>query len=247
MNICKPPPTLNDFAIPAPPETTRPPVVVDVELSVELNVALPVAAPIDITVAAPKALIFVAVALNKLNVAEFVVTLVVKSGDVAKTNAPLPVSSDIRFFSCNELVCAKTLKSLPVVVKVPATGKVTFVVAVVVKVSEFAPEVISEEPLARVKVALVAGAVKVSLLYVDAETFPFAKITPDTEDVEPAEVYKLPPIPTPPVTTKAPLFEAIEVWLEVIFTVPPMKAFDATPNPPADTSAPVEVEDELVV
>ena len=55
-----------------------------------------------------------------------------------------------------------------------------------------------------------AGAVNVSLLYVVAETFPFASITPDTDDEEPVDVYKLPPIPTPPVTTNAPELEEIE-------------------------------------
>ena len=52
-------------------------------------------------------------------------------------------------------------------------GKVALVVAVVVSVKLLAPEVINEEPSAKVNVALVAGAVNVSLLYVDAETFPF--------------------------------------------------------------------------
>ena len=56
-----------------------------------------------------------------------------------------------------------------------------------------------------------AGAVSVSLLYVVAETFPFASITPDTDDEEPVDVYKLPPIPTPPVIFSAPVVVDIEV------------------------------------
>lgn len=93
LNICNLPPMLIDFAIPAPPETTNPPVVDEIELSVELKVAVPVDAPNDNVVAAPKALMFVAVALKTLNVAEPVVTLVVKFGDVPNTSAPEPVSS----------------------------------------------------------------------------------------------------------------------------------------------------------
>lgn len=181
LNICNLPPIETDFAIPAPPETTKPPVIVDVELSVELNVALPVAAPIDITVAAPKALIVVAFALSKANVPLLVVMLVKKSGEVA-----------------------------PEVNSVPAVGNVTLDAAVVVRVKLFAPEVINEEPFAKVNVALVAGAVNISLLYVEAETFPFCKRTPETDDVEPAEVNNVPPIPTPPVTTNAPELEDIE-------------------------------------
>ena len=56
-----------------------------------------------------------------------------------------------------------------------------------------------------------------------AETFPFASITPDTEDDDPVEVYKLPPIPTPPVTTNAPEVVLIETVLFV------------TANPESDT------------
>ena len=311
MNICNLPPILTDFATPAPPETTKPPVVADIELSVELNVALPVAAPIDITVAAPKALIVVAVALNKANVPEPVVTLVVKSGEVANTKAPLPVSpvivfkssndvvaaksdnlllvvanvpvvgkvklvvavvlnvrlwppevineeplakvnvalvagavsvsllmlvavatpsvgvtkvgvlantkaplpvsSDIRPNNSNDVVAAKSDNLLLVVANVPVVGKVKLVVAVVLNVRLWPPEVINEDPLANVNVALVAGAVSVSLLYVVAETFPFASITPDTDDEEPVDVYKLPPIPTPPVIFSAPVVVDIEV------------------------------------
>ena len=134
LNICNLPPTDTDFAKPAPPETAKAPVVDDIELSVELNVAFPVAAPMDITVAAPKALIVVAVALNKANVPEPVVTLVVKSGEVANTKAPLPVSSEIVFFNSNDVVAAKSDNLLLVVANVPVVGKVKLVVAVVLNV-----------------------------------------------------------------------------------------------------------------
>ena len=137
LNICNLPPIETDFATPAPPETTKPPVIVDVELSVELNVALPVAAPIDITVAAPKALIVVAFALSKANVPLLVVMLVKKSGEVA-----------------------------PEVNSVPAVGNVTLDAAVVVRVKPKAPTVVRVDELAKVKVALEAGAVIVTLLYV---------------------------------------------------------------------------------
>ena len=123
------------MAIPAPPATTKDPVVVEVVSSVELCVNLPVAAPTDNVVAAPKALMVVALVLNTLKVALLVVMLVKKSGDVA-----------------------------PEVINVPAVGNVTFEAAVVVNVRLKAPDVASVEPLASVKVALVAGAVIAILL-----------------------------------------------------------------------------------
>ena len=61
------------------------------------------------------------------------------------------------------------------------------------------------------------------MLYVVAETFPFASVTPDTDDEEPIDVYKLPPIPTPPVTTKAPVVVDVDPVGEVtdkVTTVP---------------------------
>ena len=48
-------------------------------------------------------------------------------------------------------------------------------------------------------------------------------MTPDTDDEEPVEVYKLPPIPTPPVTVKAPVVVDVETVEEVtvkVATVP---------------------------
>jgi len=181
-------------------------------------VAFPVAAPIDRVVAAPKALIFVAVALNTLNVALLVVMLVKKSGEVA-----------------------------PEVINVPAVGNVTFDAAVVVKVKLFAPDVTRVEPSAKVNVALEAGAVTVTLLIVEAVTALFNKITPEIEDALLVEVYKLPPIPTPPDTTKAPELVEIEVCVLVTLVVPPMKAFPVTPNPPNIDKAATVVEDAFVV
>ena len=177
LNICNLPPTETDFAKPAPPETAKEPVVVEDESSVELNVALPVAAPRDITVAAPKAFTVVAVVLNKANVPEPVVTLVVKSGEVANTKAPLPVSSEIVFFNSNDVVAAKSDNLLLVVANVPVVGKVKLVVAVVLNVRLWPPEVINEDPLANVNVALVAGAVSVSLLMLVAVATPSVGVT----------------------------------------------------------------------
>jgi hypothetical protein len=105
------------------------------------------------------------------------------------------------------------------VANVPVVGKVKLVVLEVVNVRLCPPEVINEDPLAKVNVALEAGAVNRILLYEVAETFPFASITPETEDDEPVEVYKLPPIPTPPVTTKAP--EVVLVEAVVFVTAKP--------------------------
>ena len=58
---------------------------------------------------------------------------------------------------------------------------------------------------------------------------------------------KLPPTPTPPVTTKAPDIE-LELTVElVIFTVPPINAFPARPSPPDTTIDPVPVDAESVL
>ena len=86
----------------------------------------------------------------------------------------------------------------------------------------------------------------------------FAKITPETEDDEPVAVNKLPPIPTPPVTTNAPevvdvetvLFETnkleiLEAEVDGTYIVPPMNAFPVIPNPPDTVNAPDVVEVEL--
>jgi hypothetical protein len=50
------------------------------------------------------------------------------------------------------------------------------------------------------------------------EALLFSKSTPDIEDLEPVEVYKLPPIPTPPVTTNAPDVVDVEAVVDVIAT-----------------------------
>jgi hypothetical protein len=97
---------------------------------------------------------------------------VVRVGDVANTKSPVPVSSDITPSNSEEEVAANTLSLLPVVVKVPAVGNVTFVAAVVVRVKLFAPAVAKVELSANVKVAAVAGAVKATLLILVAEATP---------------------------------------------------------------------------
>jgi hypothetical protein len=98
---------------------------------------------------------------------------------------------------------ANEVTSVATNVFVPA-GKVELVVAVVVRVKLLAPEVIKVDPSTKVSVAKVAGAVIATLLYVEELTVLFAKTTPEIEEEEPVAVYKLPPIPTPPVTTNAP-------------------------------------------
>jgi hypothetical protein len=97
-------------------------------------------------------------------------------------------------------------------------GKVTFVVAVVVRVRLNAPEVIKEEPSAKVKVADDAGAVIATLLYVEADAFPFAKITPDIDDEKPVPVNKEPAIPAPPDTLKAPVVAFVAAVVSVTAT-----------------------------
>jgi hypothetical protein len=79
----------------------------------------------------------VAFVLKTLNVVLLVVMLVKKSGEVA-----------------------------PEVINVPAVGNVTLEAAVVVSVKPKAPTVVRVDPLTKVNVAPVPGAVKVTLLYV---------------------------------------------------------------------------------
>ena len=102
---------------------------------------------------------------------------VTRVGEVANTKAPLPVSSDITPSNSEDVVAANTLSLLPVVVKVPAVGNVTLVAAVVVRVRLKAPEVAKVEPLANVNVALVAGAVKATLLILVAVATPKTGVT----------------------------------------------------------------------
>ena len=70
--------------------------------------------------------------------------------------------------NCEEVVAANTASVFPVVVKVPAVGKVTLVAAVVVSVKLLAPEVTREELFASVSVAAVAGVVTVMLFNLEA-------------------------------------------------------------------------------
>ena len=111
-------------------------------------------------------------------------------------------------------------------------GKVTSVVAVVIRVRLKAPDVISDDVFAKVNVAEVAGAVTVTLFKVDAVIALFDNITPEIEDALLVEEYKLPPIPTPPVTTNAPELVPILALELVILVVPPIKALPVTPSPP---------------
>jgi hypothetical protein len=63
------------------------------------------------------------------------------------------------------------------VAKVPVVGKVTLVNAVAVSVKEYAPDVTKLAPSATVKVADVAGAVKVNLLILVAVATPKTGVT----------------------------------------------------------------------
>lgn len=208
LSNCNLPATLIDFANPAPPETTNPPVVDDVELSVELNVAFPVEAPIDNTVAAPKAFIVVAVVLNTANVALFVVTPVPNEGDELKTNEPDPVSSDKTEAIAEEVVDADTVPEETVNIPVDPL--------------KFCP----------VPPYVVETAVPFQVPRVIEE---FENVTPTILAPIPP-TYKLPPIPTPPVTLKAPLLKSVETVEWVMLTTPVavllVKVFDPITESP---------------
>jgi hypothetical protein len=102
---------------------------------------------------------------------------VTRTGEVANTKAPLPVSSDITPANSKEEVAAWIDNLLPEVIRVPAVGNVTLVAAVVVSVRLKAPEVAKVELSANVKVAAVAGAVKATLLILVAEATPKTGVT----------------------------------------------------------------------
>lgn len=89
---------------------------------------------------------------------------VTKVGDVAKTRFPEPVSSEITLANWDDVVAAKTPKLLPVVVNVPALGKVTLVFADIVNVVAKPPIVLKIDVSASQSVAPVDAAVKNILL-----------------------------------------------------------------------------------
>ena len=94
-----------------------------------------------------------------------------------KTTRPVPLSSDITPANWADVVAANTLKLLPVVVNVPASGNVTLEAAVVVSVKLKAPAVTKVDPSANVKVAAVAGAVNATLLILVAVATPNTGVT----------------------------------------------------------------------
>jgi hypothetical protein len=95
------------------------------------TVSVPVAAPILTAVAAPKALIVVAVVFSNANVVDGVVTLVVKAGDVPNTSEPLPVSSETTVIKLAEVGVAKNVATpvpsplIPVLTGKPVTLDIT--------------------------------------------------------------------------------------------------------------------------
>lgn len=77
------------------------------------------------------------------------------------------------------MVAANTANVFPVVVNVPAVGKVTFVLAVVVRVNPKPPTVDNVDPLAKANVAEVAGAVNATLLMLVAVATPRVGVVKD--------------------------------------------------------------------
>ena len=103
--------------------------------------------------------------------------------------APLPVTLDGKRPAVSNIVERVVVIAGPTTVllvsvsvpakvaSVPVVGSVTFVAPVEVRVIELAPDVISEDPCASVKVAEVAGAVIVILLIVVASAIPSTGVT----------------------------------------------------------------------
>jgi hypothetical protein len=166
------------------------------EEGVAKNVAIPVARPeTPVDIGRPVQLV---------RVPEFGVpnTGVTRVGVLANTKAPVPVSSEMTPANSEDVVAAWIDNLLPVVIKVPAVGKVTLVAAVVVSVKLLAPEVANVDPSANVKVAEVAGAVNATLLIL------VAVATPNTGVVRVGEVANTKsPLPVSSVTADAKLAE----------------------------------------
>ena len=190
LNKSNLPPTLTDLPIPTPPDITNAPEPADVVLLSELKVAVPEAAPNDIVVAAPKAFIVVALVLKTANVPEPVVTLVVKSGEVANVSAPEPVLSDIAVEIADEVVDAETVPDE--IVRTP------------------------EELLRFCPVPPYCVAITVAF-QAPPVIAPLAILTPEMLDPVPP-TFKDPPIPTPPETVKAPFPKLVEAVECVILT-----------------------------
>lgn len=104
---------------------------------------------------------------------------VTSDGEVAKTDDPVPVSSDREVINCADVIEPDLVLNN---VLVPA-GMVALLAAVEVKVNANAPEVMSDELFARVSVAAEAGAVSVSLLKVPAVNAPVILPVPVTSNV----------------------------------------------------------------
>lgn len=121
------------------------------------------AAPRLIVVAAPNALIVVAVAFKSAKVAEGVVRLVVMAGEVANTNNPLPVSSLITPANSALVVAAKADNLFDVNAAVPVAGIVRLKLSVAVSVKVFATVIASARVAAAALVSvrmLVAGGMR---------------------------------------------------------------------------------------
>jgi hypothetical protein len=128
------------------------------------TVVVPEPPPMFSVVAAPNALTVVAVVLNTAAVPPVVVMavdvplLIAKFPSERAKDIPVaaPMFGVVKVLPDSVSVPAK-------VANVPVVGRVTFVVAVEVKVVEYAPAVIKEPPFTIVRVADVAGAVIVTL------------------------------------------------------------------------------------
>ena len=71
---------------------------------------------------------------------------VTRVGELAKTRAPVPVSSEMTPASCAEVVEAKSPRLLERVASVPDVGRVRIVAPVVLRVIELAPVVMKASP-----------------------------------------------------------------------------------------------------
>jgi hypothetical protein len=83
---------------------------------------------------------------------------------VSVTDDGVPRSGETSVGDDANTMLPEPVVELPSAVTVPLVGNVSVVAPVKVKVLEYAPDVIKDDPFASVNVALVAGAVSVTLL-----------------------------------------------------------------------------------
>jgi hypothetical protein len=123
-------------------------------------------------------------------------------------------------------------------VEVPVEG-------VVVLPTNKLPLIPAPPPTTSEPVEVLVEAVVEVIRMLPTDKFPLNATPPRGFSMPP--IYMLPPIPTPPATTRAPVDVLVDVVVEVWLVVPPTYRLPPTPTPPVTTRAPVDVLVDVVV